>query len=188
MSVEKISAIVLAAGLSRRMGCNKLLLELNGRPLLEHTLELIDKLGFVQKILITTRKTEEAVQIPSGFVTAYNDCAENGLSSSLKLGVGLATCDYYMFFLADMPLLSEATVREIIAEVEPNKIILPIVDDNPANPVIFPKSLRQELLNVSGDKGGRGVIQAHKDCVKTVRFANSRAFMDIDNPDDYAKI
>lgn len=167
------------------MGQNKLLMPFRGRPVLMRTLDLVGGLGFGEKILVTSSETVNAVEIPKGFVTVINENPESGQASSLKFGVNAATLDYYMFFLADMPLLTENAALEIISGIGGGKIIVPKAGNIPANPVIFPKKFRRELLEVEGDKGGRDVIAAHESECKTILIENAEAFMDIDTPEEY---
>lgn len=184
--ISRISAIVLAAGQSKRMGQNKLLMPFRGQSVLTRAIDLVSGLGFGEKILVTSAETANAVRIPESFVTTINESPENGQASSLKLGVNAATLDYYMFFLADMPLLTESDVLKIISGIIDGKIIVPKAGNLPANPVIFPKKFRRELLEIEGDKGGRDVIAAHESECKTVLIENAEAFMDIDTPEEYS--
>lgn len=186
--LNRISAIVLAAGQSKRMGQNKLLMPFRGKPLLTRVLDLVESLGFGEKILVTSRETVGTVKVPPGFITVLNESPESGQALSLKLGVTAAALDYYMFFLADMPLLEESDALKIIAGIDGGRIIVPKAGEIPANPVIFPKKFRRELLEVSGDKGGRSVISAHEAECKAIFIENAEAFRDIDTPEEYSSI
>lgn len=187
-AAENISAIVLAAGKSGRMGQNKLLMDIGGRPMLLKTLEPVGSVGFGERILVTARRTAAALDIPDGFKTVYNDSPDEGQSLSIRLGVKAASCGYYMFFLGDMPFLDADTVNLIIGAVDGGKIIVPYADGKPRNPVIFPKSLRVELLALRGDTGGRGVIAANRSSCKIVRLENAEPFRDVDTVEDYLKL
>lgn len=186
--ISRISAIVLAAGMSKRMGENKLLLDFKGKPLLSHTLELVAHLDFKEKILVTTDEMAKSVSIPDGFKTVINEEPNAGQSMSLKLGVESAIGEYYMFFLGDMPLLDEALIYALVDAIGDarDSIIIPETSGKPANPVIFPKALRRELLALNGDSGGRQIIKTRAGQCRIVRFERSAAFLDIDTPEDYA--
>lgn len=186
--MDRISAIVLAAGLSRRMGRNKLILPFRGKPLLSHTLELIDALPFGEKILVTTKDTAGAVAIPPGFSTVINENPEEGQSSSLRLGVSAVALDHYMFFPGDMPFLDRAAALEIADEAEDGLIVIPEAEGKPASPVIFPKFLREELLALSGDEGGRQLFSAYDTLCKRIRPRNPGALRDIDTPEDFSAL
>lgn len=183
--LKRISAIVLAAGQSKRMGKNKLLMPFDGVPLLVRMLDLVAELGFGENILVVSEETVREVKIPQGFAAVVNKSPESGQASSVKLGVNAASLDYYMFFLADMPFLDKGTVLAIASEAEQGKIVVPYAGEAPASPVIFHKNFRRELLETEGDKGGRAVISKHKPDCKAVLFKNTKAFKDVDTPGDY---
>lgn len=186
----KFSAVVLAAGLSRRMGENKLAMYFRGKPMLEHTLNLIESLDFSEKILVTTREITRAVNIPTGFSVVINETPEQGQSRSVSLGAESATGDYIMFFAGDMPLLTALEVVRLLdaARASGNKIVAPEVNGELSNPVIFPKSLRGKLMDLSGEAGGRQVMRAHRDMIVTVRFSDPLPFSDADTPEDYCRL
>lgn len=185
VDMTRISAVVLAAGQSKRMGQNKLLMPVNGKPILMHTLDLTRNLDFGERILVTSKETAAGIDLPEGFVTVINESPEKGQSSSLKLGVKAASLDYYMFFLADMPMLQKSDVQMIISEICGDKIIVPMATNTPSNPVIFPKSFREALLALEGDIGGRGLIAVHKNECKHVFFKKPENFRDIDIFNEY---
>lgn len=184
---KRISAVVLAAGQSRRMGQNKLLMPFNGVPLLTRALDFVAGLGFGENIIVVSEETADLVKIPQGFVTVINKSPESGQASSVKLGVNAASLDYYMFFLADMPFLDKGTVLRLVSEIEEGKIVVPYAGEAPASPVIFHKNFRSELLATTGDKGGRAVISKHKQDCKAVLFKNTKAFTDVNTPGEYEK-
>lgn len=185
--LKQISAIVLAAGLSCRMGQNKLLMRVSGKPVLSHTLDLVSGLEFGEKILVISEETAKGLQIPEDFTTKINKNPEQGLASSLKLGLSAATRKYYMFFLADMPMLDKDTVLKIISGISGGKIVVPKAAGIPANPVVFPEKYRDELLKITGDKGGRDIIAANAADCRIVTLENAAALRDIDTPEDYSE-
>src|SRR5699024_12174248 len=108
-----ISAIIMASGLSQRMGKNKLLLELKGKKIYEYVYDLMDQLSFDQVILVSSYNEllEEAKK--RGYKSIYNDNNIIGKSSSIKLGINNAKEDNaLMFFVADQPLLTSQTVEK----------------------------------------------------------------------------
>lgn len=185
-----VSAVVMAAGLSRRMGENKLVMDFRGRPMLEHVLDLAANLDFDERILVTTRQTLDEVTVPTVFSVVINEEPERGQGYSVSLGARAATGDYIMFFAGDMPLLTACEAVRLLdaARASGGKIVAPEVDGKPSNPVIFPKSLRGELAGLSGDEGGRQVIRMHADMLETVQFYSERPFSDADTPEDYQRI
>lgn len=185
-----VSAVVLAAGLSQRMGENKLIKDFRGRPMLEHILNLVESLDFDERILVTTRQTARAVKIPEAFPVVINENPEQGQGHSVSLGARAATGDYIMFFAGDMPLLTALVVRALLdaARASNGKIVAPEVNGGLSNPVIFPKALRGELMGLSGSEGGRRIMREHADMLQTVPFSDPLPFSDTDTPEDFLRL
>jgi len=92
VQVKNISAILLAAGLSRRMGSqDKLLLEYKGKALIEHAVSLLDSLPCREKILVAGSQHIETIHLPTGVVPVVNNNPQVGQSESLRLGIATAT-------------------------------------------------------------------------------------------------
>jgi molybdenum cofactor cytidylyltransferase len=186
-----IDAVVLASGLSRRMGTNKLLLPLGKSTLFEHVLtsfpfELFDR-------VIVVAADAEVIEIAGRYPVRIccNTEPEKGKSHSIRLGLAATNADTpVMFTVADQPLLSSTTIRKLVYHFsgEHGKIVMPEVNGTPANPVIFPADLRGELENLQGDKGGRLVITQHPERVSTVYCSSPEEFYDIDTPESYQQL
>ena len=186
----KISAILLAAGQSTRMGgFDKLLLDYKGKKLLQHAVELLDTLPCQEKILVTTPEKLIAVNLPETILTVINPNPQNGQSESVRLGIGAATGGSYLFLNADQPKLTRKGLLELfkLAEENPDKIIYPSVNGNPSTPVMFPARFRNDLLALRGDTGGRALREAFSfDCI-SFKAENPDDFADIDFIEDYKK-
>ncbi|HEY8892159.1 MAG TPA: molybdenum cofactor cytidylyltransferase [Clostridium sp.] len=186
-----ISAIILAAGYSRRMGKNKLLLKLRSISLIQHTIDIIKKCGF-QEVIIVARE-EEIIKIgyKNDLKVIVNENAVKGISESVKLGVKNSTLtDGYMFFTADQPFLDIDTINELIQKFRENTnyIIVPRCDGRLGNPVIFPSIFKEDLLKLEGDVGGKIIINKNLDKVKFVEIYDSTKLFDIDTNENYEYI
>lgn len=190
----KVSAIVLAAGLSRRMtapghpGRNKLLLPYNGRPLLERVLKLAASFDFFQHILVTTPEIAAKVDLPTAFQVVCNPTPQKGQSASLRLGTQAASGEGYLFFVGDQPLLDRQTVENVLAAAGPENIVYPVCDGRPGNPVFFGSAYREELLAVQGDAGGRALREKYPQCCVPVQASSALALLDIDTYEDYLRL
>ena len=186
----KISAIILAAGLSSRMEQDKLLLNYHGKTLLQCVVDLINGLPVFEKILVTTPFRLEKLLLPPGLRTMVNINPEIGMSESLRLGVLAATGDMYLFMAADQPRLSSEALLSMIdkAKRNPDKIIYPLVEGKPCMPALFPASFREELLSLTGDTGGRVVRLAHPEACLAFDAENPEEYMDIDTEEDYKSL
>ena len=183
----RISAVVLAAGQSKRMGQNKLLMEINQKPMLMYTLEAVGAAGFFEAILVTTDETARAVEIPGGFMVRINRELQKGQGESVKIGAEASSGDYIMFFTADMPWITENEIRKIISHAKEDGITIPYAGGSRKNPCIFPSFLKRELLALEGDAGGRRVFEKHGHIIKHVEFESEKAFRDVDTIEDYRK-
>jgi len=195
--ILKISAILLAAGLSQRMGRDKLLLDYNGKPILQHSVDLLSELPVFERILVTTDVRLDSLFLISDFRVCINSQPERGLSSSIHIGVENATGTHYLFLTADQPKLKKADIVQLIEAVQenPEKVIYPVIDAVPCSPTIFPGSFREELLNLycssqlqQKDNGGRIIRDANKHLNLPIEPANPANFIDIDSIEDYKNL
>ncbi|PWE84453.1 nucleotidyltransferase family protein [Agathobacter rectalis] len=197
-----IHIIYMAAGNSRRFGSNKLLYELDGKPmyrhLLDHLVEIKDRYNKLKSdspvidITVVTRYREildYCSSIPDCHAVLSPD-SEKGISYTIKAGImavqeqkKTGMQDYYMFAVADQPYLKSQSVIKLIDRVLENtggKQLAFSLRCGAAvgNPCVFHSSLIPQLLSLEGDKGGRSVAKKY-DCVY-VDIADERELMDID--------
>ena len=170
------------------MGADKLLLDYNGKTLLQHSIDLLQELPVYERIVVTTDARQKQVNIPCDVKVCINAHPEQGQSSSIKVGVEVAVGTHYFFLVADQPML---TAKDLIPLLDaainnPGKIIFPVIDLIPSSPTIFPSSFKEELKSLQGDIGGRAIRDAHKDLWHTINPENPGNFTDIDNTEDYA--
>lgn len=184
-----ISGIILASGFSRRMGKDKLLLDINGTTIIERVIKTVCK-SDVDEVIVIYRK-EEIKEIAKryGIKTVFNKKAKLGQSEAVKLGIISSSKNVkgYMFFMGDQPFLKVEAINRIIDTFKLGKyqVVVPIFDGKRGNPVIFSRDLSKQLLNVSGDVGGRGLIQRLGDEVGFVHFNNRKLGVDVDTWENY---
>lgn len=183
----KINAIVMASGLSKRMGQNKLFLEFRGKKLYQHTLDLLAKLNLNKVIVVTSYEEILETAIDMGFEAVSNDNNEVGKSSSIKLGVASCQDEAMMFFVADQPLLSTETCEKLIETFNKEALITyPVVNDRRGAPVIFPNSFKEDLSNLKDDQGG--MILAYNQEVNKVEITDESELLDIDTVKAYENL
>jgi len=193
--VFPVAVIVLAAGLSRRMGEPKLLLDLGGRPLLAHAVERACRSRCSPVVVVVSERLRAHADawLPPGPNGAdvriiVNDDPAAGMSSSLRLGVEAVPpwARAAIVALGDQPLVpADAFDRLAEAYMETGApIVMASYRGRTAHPVLFDRSLFPELLAVKGDRGGRDVIERHRDRVRTVTFDDPLAVADVDTPRD----
>lgn len=184
-----IIAIVMASGFSRRMGENKLLMDFNGKTIIENTFEALKKCDFKEVIVVS--QYEEVLKIANKYQFKFvlNDNAQIGQSESIKLGIrNSGKCDGYMFFVGDQPLINNDDLKELINEFEENKeyIVIPRYDNKTGNPVIFPTYLKNNLLSLKNDEKGKKVINEY-DKIKYVNVSKY-TLLDVDTKVDYENL
>ncbi|WP_319370545.1 NTP transferase domain-containing protein [uncultured Ilyobacter sp.] len=185
---NKTSAVIMASGLSKRMGENKLFMNFQGEPMLRKTLKTISSIPFYEIILIG--KDEETRNLGEKYKMRYvqNNRSYLGQSESVKLGVLESSGDGIVFFTGDQPLLSKEAVLILFWEFHKKKIItLPLTQGQRSSPVFFPKYKKSELLKLEGDTGGRKVIRESSK-INEVFFENSFLFKDVDSLEDLEEI
>jgi len=196
--MPRIGAIVLAAGLSRRMGCAKPFLLLQGKPLFRHAVERAAASGLSPILLIggehSERLRELTIDMPQVEVLE-NRAYATGMASSLRVGMKAAggRVDAVLVFLADQPHVPDEVVQTLIqtyagSQAEGVRIVRPIYVDTPGHPVLFDATLLEEFSYVTGDQGGKDLIDKHKAHVKKVRFACADWNLDVDTPEDYRRV
>lgn len=180
----KINAILMASGLSTRMGENKLFLDFKGKKIYQHNLDLLKELDFNKVIVVSSYDEilKEAEEM--GFVAIFNDDNEVGKSSSIKLGVRECDDEAMMFFVADQPLLSLQTCEKLIDAYKHKELITyPVVNDRRGAPVIFPNNYKEGLYKLEGDQGG--MILAFNQELNKVEISDESELLDIDTVKTY---
>ena len=189
-----IAAIVLAAGKSSRMGANKLLLPLDGHPLVWRALQTACASSADVALVVLGNEAERvAAALPSGrYQRVDNPRFAEGLSTSLQAGLDALpySIDGALILLADMPFTSSATVEALLAAAReaPDRIAAMNQGGRPTPPVYWPRALFGELHNIRGDEGGRSLLLRSPDAVRLVEPVGSDETLDIDAPEDYQRI
>lgn len=189
-----ISAIVLAAGESTRMGLPKLLLQIKGKSLLQHVIDnaLQSKVGEVIVVLGAEAPKLRREIKPTQVQIIENASYQEGLSTSLKAGLQAVNprAQAVLVLLGDQPLVSHDIIDALIDKYEKSGslIVAPVYRGRRGNPVLFARSLIPELSRVTGDKGGREIIEKHPDRLATVDFESIIMGSDIDSWDDYKEV
>lgn len=190
-----ISGIVLAAGKAQRMRQQKLLLHLKGKPVLQWTLEaaLGSKLDEVVCIVRKLQEIQQGISLKHEKLRwAVNDRAAQGQSTSIVAGLKAISsqAEAAIFLVGDQPLVKPDLINGLIGlfEKEAALIVAPTFQDQTRNPVLFHKLLFPELLKLTGDKGGRRLIEKYKDKTVFLEWKEEAPFLDVDRWEDYEKL
>jgi molybdenum cofactor cytidylyltransferase len=186
----RLVVLLLAAGGSTRMrGGDKLTEDVGGIPLLRRqALAALAACPEVIVVLPPDRPARVAALKGVGVQTVIAHDARDGMSASLRAGLRAAVGDAAMVLPADMPELGPAELRAMAEAFRetPDRILRGASGDTPGHPVIFPADLWPNLMQMTGDQGGREVIAAHRDRVRLIPLPGRAALTDLDTPEDWA--
>ncbi len=196
-----ISSILLAAGTSSRMeGENKLIKEINGMPLIKHSIknmlgsaidEIIVVLGHDKSLI------ENIIEKNKKIKFIYNDNYKTGISSSIKKGLNNISERTEAFFicLGDMPNVNQNIYNKLIKtrynynkKIIPEKkkeIFIPFFEKKEGNPVLFSKFMKEKILNIDGDFGAKKIIESNKNKILYVPIKSSGVVLDFDTQKDF---
>jgi len=188
-----IAAVVLAAGLSRRMGQAKLLMPVGGRAIVRYVVESVLAGGVDLVWVVTGPDVEPIAAALSGLEVqiTVNPAPEDGQAGSLRAGIAAlpASVDAVLVALGDQPSLAPSIIPALLAarRTTPKLIVAPRYRDGQGNPVLFKREIFPELLRLTGDQGARPIIQKEPARVEWVELDLPMP-PDVDTPDDYEKI
>lgn len=184
-----ISAVVLAAGASSRMGAQKLLLPLGDEPLVRRVVRQILDAGFDDVLVVAGYQHEAVLAALHGLEIrhALNPEYATGMGSSFRAAIGaLPDSAAAMFALADQPLLTAADYRRLLDtyRAEPRGIVSVRYGDVTAPPHLFDREYFPALLRLQ--HGARSVLQQHADRTTVLHFP-PELLLDVDTPEDYER-
>jgi molybdenum cofactor cytidylyltransferase len=184
-----LAAVILSGGASSRMGSPKALLPYQGRPFLEHLLEItIHPDISVRRVVLGADAESIAKAIPlKANEMIINSQWEKGQLSSIQAAVRKlpAGTEGMLLLLIDHPLISSALIGELIAQFYKSKkpIVLPVYEGRRGHPVIFSASLYPELLHAPLEAGARAVVWAHAEEVEEVPTNEQGCVLNLNDPE-----
>lgn len=188
-----ISAILLGAGESKRMGSDKLALPWGRKTVLESCFqallqsqvrEVVIVQGIRNKVLRDNFQ-DKRIRI------VRNLHPEEGMSSSIRQGLRAVRpeSEGILIALGDQPFLKTRTINALIRAFDRarERIVVPSFQGRTGHPVIFHKVYKKELMNLKGDVGGRSIIERHPEDVRVVKVKSIGVVKDLDTWQDYEK-
>jgi molybdenum cofactor cytidylyltransferase len=193
-TAPRITAIVLAAGTSSRMGSNKLLADFRGEPMIRSVVRNV-RASAIDKIVVVTGHDSgriAALLADLEVELVHNPIFATGLSSSLRAGVNAAgDADAVLICLGDMPLVKPQTIDRLIAAFNPTErrtIIAPTHKGQFGNPVLWGSEHFPKLMALEGDKGARSLIAELKSEAVEIAVDDSGILTDADTPEALAEM
>ena len=196
-----LPGLLLAAGLSRRMGdINKLLLPVDGTAMVRRTADTLLSAGVSPLIAVTGPGAGDIRAALSGLavIFAVNADPKNGMAGSIRAGLrqlasatGTNDATHVLIALADMPYVRAATIGTLIAAAYRHTdqgIIVPSYGNRRGNPVLWHRRYFSKLAALEGDKGGRSLMTAHADEVLMKDCDDPGIHMDVDTAADATRL
>ena len=183
-----IGCVIMASGLGKRFGGNKLMADFHGKPMICQVLDATEGI-FAQRVVVTRSDDVAALCRERDIQTVLHSLPHR--SDTVRLGLeaipGIQRC---MFATADQPLLGKETVAALAlsSKNSPNTIWRTSCDSVHGSPVVFPSWTFSELSDLPEGKGGGVVIKKYPEHLRTVNARDMYELKDVDSPEDLSEL
>jgi molybdenum cofactor cytidylyltransferase len=191
--IRPIGAIILAAGESRRMGRQKLLLPYAGRTVIERIADAALQSRADHVVVVTGYEPERIHAALDGYAVTFaqNDRYAEGMLTSIRTGLAALPKDLeaFMVVLGDQPSLTPAIIDFLIDGFRASEkgIVVPWIDDDSGHPIIIDAAYREEVMTQFDDTGLRGLIYGRPEEVYRLPVTDPGVLRDMDTPEDYER-
>lgn len=194
-SAARYAAVILAAGQSSRMGAiNKLLIEVDGKPMVRHAVDAARTAGADPIIVVTGHAADDVGEAVGDDVKiVHNPDYKQGLSTSVRAGIGAVpdSCEGALIALSDMPRVKPAHIRQIMRAHDPDEghiICVPTWQGKRGNPVLWDRRFFDDFMSLGGDVGAKHLISENADLVVEVPIEDDSVLVDVDSPEALAQL
>ena len=199
-----ILCVIMASGMGKRFGSNKLLTDFRGAPMFRKILDATEDLPGVRRLVVTRHPEIAEACRAAGIETVLHDYPDR--DQAIRLALETAACSRvpgagrpaasgavpgaYLFCPADQPLLTRESLLRLltVGHSAPGRICRLSGIRGPGSPVLFPAALREELLSLPEKTGGKAVLLAHPELVTLVPAVRDEELQDVDTPEDLLRI
>ena len=182
-----VGAILLAAGSARRMGEDKLLAELGGKPMVMHAFDAIVAAGLDAPIVAVTPGS--SIRGVLGDQVRLVEVADHasGMGHSLAAAIQQAPPNWSaaIICLGDMPFVRPATLAALAVRAKSNGAVRPRFEGRPGNPLLLGRACFGELAALTGDQGGRALLDRY--AVEWFDCDDPGVIFDVDTPEALAQ-
>ncbi len=193
--IQSLGAIVLAAGLSTRMGAPKMLLPWGNKAVIQHVIEVVLSAGIKDVAVVTGGYKEELDSILATLpvVNAFNpDFANGEMLDSIQVGLRALPVSVQAAFLVlgDQPTITSEIFFRLIENsrtIPFGKIIIPSYHFRRGHPWVIPRSFWHQILELNPPKTMRDFLKANESSIYYVEFDTPAILQDLDTPQDYEK-
>lgn len=194
--MSSVSAILLSAGESRRMGSvNKLLLPVKGVPLVGHVAKTLTESMIGELVVVLGHEAAEIERSLDGLCirTVFNDRYREGRMTSLHAGLEALTreAEGIMVCLSDQPLLTVEDINKLIDCFRvrlSGDVVVPTYRGRRGNPVVFSDNIRRTILNGPRNLGCRHLIEINPEIVTMVEWGSDHVVVDVDTQEEYSRL
>ena len=179
----KTGCVIMASGLGKRFGTNKLMADFHGKPMILRALDATEGL-FSRRVVVTRHESIASLCREQNVDVVLHNLPNR--SDTVRLGLeALGDLDCCVFLPGDQPLLRRETVAMLLEnwKEDPDKIIRPAYEDTVGSPVLFPSWAFPELRSLPEGKGGSAVVRNHPHDVLQVPVADPFELADADTPE-----
>jgi len=195
-AAPRIGAVLLAAGLSRRMGQNKLLIRFDSETLVRRSARVLIEAGLDPVLVVTGHEAEKIRAALDGLALRFihNPNYEEGLASSLVRGITALETEAVeagLVALADMPLIGPEQIKRLLEAYSPadgRLICVPVYDGKQGNPVLWDAGVFDEMKQLTGDRGAKALLAAHQGEIAEIDFGDPSILIDVDTPEALARL
>ena len=180
--------VIMASGLGKRFGGNKLMEDFQGKPMIQRALNATAGL-FSRRVVVTRHESVAALCRQQNVDVVLHDLPHR--SDTVRLGLeAMGDVERCMFCPGDQPLLSKETIQSLLlsAVSNPEAIWRPCCDGAPGAPVLFPRWAFPELAALPEGKGGGAVMKRYPERCETLPIADAWELMDADTPEILAEL
>ena len=187
----KVGAVLLASGSGSRFGSNKLLHEVQGLPMICRAFAALPAGLFDRAAVVSSYPEILTLAEKHGYLAIPNPGAAEGQSASLRLGLSqMLDMDGVLFSVCDQPWLGRKSVERLLEQFHafPDQICALGWQGKRGSPVVFPADAFHDLLELTGDQGGRKIIQANACRLHLVEADCPDELQDVDTPLDLKRL
>ena len=194
-TAPRVAALVMAAGKSSRMGQFKLLMPVDGAPMIARTVDAL-LASSVTDVIVVTGREADGVRAALGerpVRIAHNPDFEQGLSTSLKIGLAALPTDADAFIVAlgDMPKVRPEDIDRLIAAYDPDEgrlVCVPTFEGKTGNPILWDRRFLDAMMTLKGDAGARSLLLRHGEDVVETPVTGAGVLIDVDTPEALAAL
>jgi len=187
--IQRLGAVVPAAGLSRRMGKEKVLLRLGGMTVLERVLTTLRVTGVEELVVVLRPDLKEAIALArrAGARVIVNPHPEEEMLLSIRIGIAELAPDLDAFFVwpADHPAVLPETLGELAAKADPGRVIVPVYRGRRGHPALVGGGLISDIASIPPKEGLRHLWRLRPEVLCEVAVEDRGVIVNLDTPEDY---